>query len=209
MYRIPRLLAALAMSACAQTPDQSPAPAVTVAGPFGEHGYHCPPARTIVPRETPEQTIRWIYAGPDPADPDGCLMNVNGKVGSYLFGVFTKNIRQAADFAAAYRKALSGPPGTAAEFRYVLYDGQNYNERVENEAVESLQIGRQARQTLRIALTETALGGGNFVVVRRRWFDLQTGAMIREAYQQVSGLRPLNAPTNLDWTATRIEVLGS
>jgi hypothetical protein len=205
--RLPRPFAvmAIAVASCTQPPNQ-PGPDVSATSAFGVNGYHCPAAGTIVISETLGKRIGWNYRGPDPAEPNACLMSVNGKVGSYMFGLTAKSDSQAADFGAAYRTALSGPAGTVAEYRNILYDGQNYTERVENEGPQTLQIGKEARPTIRIAHTETALGGGSFVLVLRRWFDVQTGAVVQQSYRQLSGHVPSNNPTSQDWTATSIRV---
>ena len=142
------------------------------------------------------------YAGTDPADPELCSMAVNGKVGGYLFGRIDRSTPSAADIAAAYRKVLSGPPGTAVEFRFVRNDGTNYMYRYKNEALETFQIGGEARPTVRIAFTESGMGGNHFEGTWRRWFDVQTGAVLRQSYQHVSG----QPPSNQDWKATSITV---
>jgi hypothetical protein len=211
VQRLPGLFAVLAIgvSACTQPPGQPAGLSVSAvpgASAFGVNGYNCPVNGTVVVRETLEKTSAWYYRGTDPADPNACLMFVNGKVGSYMAGLVAKNANQPGDFGAAYRTALSGPPGTAAEYRNVMYDGQNNIERVENEGLETLQIGTEARTAVRIAHTETALGAGGFVLEYRRWFDVQTGALIQQSYQLLSGKRPSNDPTNQDWTATSIRV---
>jgi hypothetical protein len=175
---------------------------VPVATSFGEKGFHCPAAGTVVVREAAGKTYTVTYAGTDPADPEGCLSRSNGKLVSYPFGLIDKSSPTAADFAAGYRKALAGPPGTVTEFRHVQFDGTNYMYRIHNEALEPFNIGAESRPTVRVSVTEFGISGNHFEGTWRLWFDVQTGAVLRRSFQLVRG----NDVPNQDWTATSITV---
>ena len=99
-----------------------------------------------------------------------------------------------------------GPPGTVAEFQYTEPGFGEYDERYENEALETLDVAGEARPTIRIAVTEKSLSRGGFEVRYHRWFDVQTGALIRQTYELVSGKPPSNARGDENWTATSITV---
>ena len=168
--------------------------------------FRCPADGTAVTRVVAGKTITWTYKGPDPANPESCLASNIGRTYSFIFGLVDKNSRFASDYADAFRKIFSGPPGTTAQFRLVQYDGVNYIYRISNETFETLRIGGEDRQTIRIAESHMALGPRGFVVTWRRWIDVQTGALLRNSYQQEGGSLPLNPPANQDWTATNITV---
>jgi hypothetical protein len=193
------------------TPRPIPPPAPPVAPPppvattFGDKGFHCPAAGTVVTRDYAGKPTTVRYSGADPADPEACLASSGGDVVGYLFGIVRKDNASAADFAAAYRKVLTGPPGTVAQFTSrdgLLGSTTAWHERFETEALETLQIGGEARPTIRIAVTETGIFGNGFEGTWHRWFDVQTGAEIRQSFQPSRG----QAPTNQDWTATSIAV---
>jgi hypothetical protein len=201
-------LAALAIAgpALGQTagpPGSAPPP---VATSFREHGYHCPPAGTVVEREVAGETYSVIYGGNEPGDPEACLAPADAKLTSYYFGLINKHGYRAADFVAAYRKVLLGPPGTVAEFQFTPRGGGNYDERYENEALETLQVGGQARPSVRVSVTERKLDGAVFELNYHRWFDVQTGALIRQTYRLVSGKAPSNARQDENWAATSVTV---
>jgi hypothetical protein len=65
-----------------------------------------------------------------------------------------------------------------------------------------LEIGGEARATIRIIVAEKGVSRNYFEGTWQRWVDLQTGAVIQQTYQHVHG----QAPTNQDWTATSITV---
>jgi len=132
-------------------------------------------------------------------------MTQNGRTYKEIFGIISKDNASAADYAAAYRKVLSGPPGTVSEFvstDSAFGSGQHWLNRVENDALETLQIGGEARPTVRVVVTEKGIGSNYFEATWRRWFDVQTGAVIRQAYQPIHG----QAYANQDWTAASIVV---
>jgi hypothetical protein len=183
----------------------APVPAPPLATTFGDKGFHCPAAGTVVTRVVAGKTNTVNYQGADPSEPEACLAVSNGKLVGYLFGMVDKNGNQAADYAAAYRKVLSGPPGTAADFidhGNTFGTGTSWRWHFENEALETLQIGGEARPTIRILVAEKGLGQNYFEGAWRRWFDVQTGAVIQQAFQSVHGL----VLANQDWTATSITV---
>jgi hypothetical protein len=184
-------------------PTPATVPPLPVGSTFGDKGFHCPANGTVVIREAAGRSSSLPYGGADPADPHACLMTVNGKVGSYLFGMVEKDSDQAADFAAAYNKVLTGPPGTVAEFlqkegRFGFRSSWNYH--FANEALEALQVGGQTRPTIRIAVAVKGQLGNSFEGTWHRWFDVQTGAVIQQSFQLVHG----DAPKDQDWTASRI-----
>ena len=191
--------------AARSAPAPATAPGLPVGSSFGENGYHCPANGTVVIREAAGMASSLPYGGADPADPQACLMTMNGKVGSYLFGLVEKNATQAADLADAYKKVLTGPPGTVTEL--VQKEGRlglrsSWHYRFENEALEALQVGGQARPTIRIAVEIKGMLGNSFAGTWHRWFDVQTGAVIQQSFQAIHG----EAPKDQDWTAARIIV---
>jgi hypothetical protein len=100
---------------------------------------------------------------------------------------------------------LSGPPGTAIDFLNrgsAFGNSSAWHEHFENEALETLQIGGEARPTIRIAETRKGVFGNYFEATWRRWFDVQTGALIRQSFLPVHG----DVLTNQDWTAASITV---
>jgi len=183
----------------------APTPSPPLPTTFGVNGFHCPAAGTVVQRGAAGKTYTWSYGGADPTNPEACVMTGNGKVASYLFGIVSTNNASAKDFAAAYTKVLSGPPGTATDFLSrdsPFGGGSSWHEHFENEALETLSIAGEPRPTIRIAVTEKGVFGNSFEATWHRWFDVQTGAIIQQSYQLIHG----QAATNQDWTATSITV---
>jgi hypothetical protein len=186
-------------------PPPATVPPLPVGASFGDKGYHCPANGTIVIRQAGGRDSALPYGGPDPKNPLACLMTINGNVGSYLFGMVETGSSQASDFSDAYKKVLSGPPGTVAEFLQKegpLGIRNSWNWHLQNEALEALQIGGQTRPTIRIAVVVKGASGNRFEGTWHRWFDVQTGAMIQQSFQSIHG----DAPKDQDWTATRIVV---
>ena len=193
----------------APAPRTPPPPAVVpplpVGSTFGDKGFHCPANGTIVIRQLGGRDMALPYGGADPKDPLACLMTINGKTSSYLFGMVEKGTSNAADFSTAYAKVLSGPPGTVAEL--LQKEGpfgirSSWNYRLQNEALEPLQIGGQTRPTIRVAVAVKGAATNSFEGTWHRWFDVQTGAMIQQSFQLVHG----DGPKDQDWTATRVIV---
>jgi hypothetical protein len=154
-----------------------------------------------VVREAAGKNYQWSYKGADPGDAEACLV-ANGAegAGAYLFGIYKKSAEGAAEAAAAYRKVLTGPPGTTAYFRVTLFDDSNYMWSLRNEALETLQIGGKPRPTVRITRTETGVRGSRFVGTWTDWYDVETGALVRQSYEHLAG----TPPPNQEWTATSI-----
>jgi hypothetical protein len=183
----------------ATLPPAAPPPR-PVATSFAERGFHCPPAGTTVVREGGGKSLQLAYGGADPGDTEACVMNLYGTTASYLFGIYNKRAENAAEAAEAYRKVLTGPPGTTANFRVTLIDDSSYIWNVRNEALETLTIGGRPRPAVRIARTETGVRGSHFRGTWTDWYDVETGVMVRQSYQHEAG----PPPDNQDWAITSL-----
>jgi len=178
------------------TPAPSPLPTS-----FGANGFHCPVSGTVMRYQLADKAMRRNYLGTDPENRELCIVNTQD--GGYLFGIVAKSANQAADYAAAYRKVLSGPPGTATDFldRGAAFGSDSaWHMHFENDGLETLKIGGEPRPTIRILVTEKGVARNYFEGAWHRWFDVQTGAIIQQSFQLIHG----QALTNQDWTATSI-----
>jgi hypothetical protein len=184
----------------ATPPPAVPAPPKPVPTSFAENGFHCPPAGTSVVREGAGKSLQLSYGGAEPGDADACVMTLYGTTASYLFGIYNKRTENAAEAAEAYRRVLTGPPGTTANFRVTLIDDSSYIWNLRNEALETLVIGGRPRPTVRIARTETGVRGSHFRGTWTDWYDVETGVMVRQSYEHAAG----TPPDNQDWTVTSI-----
>lgn len=197
----PRAVRPAAPPPHAATPSPAaPAPPKPIPTSFAEKGFHCPPAGTTVVREGAGKSLQLSYGGAEPGDAEACVMALYGTTASYLFGIYNKRAENAAEAAEAYRKVLTGPPGTTANFRVTLIDDSSYIWNLRNEALETLVIGGKPRPAVRIARTETGVRGSHFRGTWTDWYDVGTGVMVRQSYQHEAG----PPPDNQDWAVTSL-----
>ena len=157
---------------------------------------HCPAAGTRARRS--DGTVI-TYDGTDPANPDICLMTVNGRPTRLYFGLSPATGVYGGNAYAALMKVGAGQAADPYQI-----DGE-FNAMFEDRWTlvgdETVKVNGQDRRASRLTHERSGTAGNANLVRTTRWIDQETGAELQATSEMIrGGARPAAAWTVVELT---------
>ncbi len=134
------------------------------------------------------------FNGADPADPDLCLMTLDGQQAKAWYGIWMTSWPGADAGHAALRRMMRAPSGAVAGFDTSVAPGSQYHDLLRNEGVEDILLLGHAYRALKISHYREGYDGNNYRSVSTVWKDLPTGLPIYGTYQHIAGRPEIDDP---------------
>ena len=136
----------------------------------------------------------FVFGGADPADPDLCLMTIDGEKVKAWYDIWLTDWPGAAEGHKALHQVLYGPSGTVTGFDTRIISGRQYHDLVRNEGVEEIELLGKVYHALKISHYREGFDGNNYRSVSTVWKDIPTGMLIHGTDHALSGAPVIDAP---------------
>ena len=134
------------------------------------------------------------FNGADPADPDLCLMTLDGQPAKAWYGIWLTSWAGADQGHAALRRTMRASSGAVTGFDTVMAPGSAYHDLVRNEGVEDIFLLGRAYHALKISHYREGYDGNDYRSVSTLWKDIPTGLPIYGTYQHIAGRPEIDDP---------------
>lgn len=128
------------------------------------------------------------YLGTDPSNPDICLLRRGGgPVTGFYYAVWATDWPGSVEAYAALRHILRSPPGTEVTFDTYMIPGMQFRDTMRHDGFENLRLPGRVHRTIKLAHVREGFGGNTYHSVVTQWKDVDTGMIVYQNYQHISG----------------------
>ena len=136
----------------------------------------------------------FVFGGADPANPDLCLMTVDGQAEKGWYDIWLTEWPGADQGRVAIRTVIAGPSGTVAGFDNLVAPDRHYHDLVRNEGVEDIYLLGQTYHALKISHYREGFDGNGYRSVSTVWKDIPSGMLIYGTYHHIAGAPEIDDP---------------
>ena len=136
----------------------------------------------------------FAFGGADAADPDLCLMSVDGQRARAWYDIWLTDWPGADQARPLLRRVIDGPSGTVVGFDNLVAPGHHYHDLMRNEGIEDIPLLGQTYHALKISHYREGFDDNGYRSVSTVWKDIPTGMLIYGTYQHIAGAPEIDDP---------------
>ncbi len=136
----------------------------------------------------------FAFGGADPADPDLCILAVDGQTARAWYDIWLTDWPGAGQARPLLRRVINGPSGTVVGFDNLVAPDRHYHDLMRNEGIEDIPLLGHTYHALKISHYREGFDGNGYRSVSTVWKDIPTGMLIYGTYQHIAGAPEIDDP---------------